>query len=160
MEPSIEQPSKPSKIEEAISFTKQINSCLKHQSCLQTMSITEEIIFCLRTIKVASGPSQVASGPSVLRKKLLFASGPSKLPPDHLKLPPDHQYYGRNYYLPPDHQSCLRTISSCLRTIKLPPDHVRKIIPRRRHGGCIDLHANFYEFRTTFILFIYLAAYR
>ena len=56
--------SKPSKIEEAISFTKQINSCLKHQSCLRTMSITEEIIFCLRTIKVASGPSQVASGPS------------------------------------------------------------------------------------------------
>ena len=119
MEPSIEQPSKPSKIEEAISFTKQINSCLKHQSCLQTMSITEEIIFCLRTMKVASGPSQVASGPSILRKKLWFASGPSKLPPDHFKLPPDHQYYGRNYHLPPDHRSCLRTISSCLRTISI-----------------------------------------
>ena len=123
-----------------------------HQSCLCT------ITNCLRTIEVASVPSESApdhqSYPQTIRvasEPSSVASRPSELPPDHHRLRPDH------HRLPPDHQSCLRTITGCLRTIrvayrpspvaygpselppdhhKLPPDHVRKIFSRRRTAAC------------------------
>ena len=78
--------------------------------CLRT------IICCLwnlQTIRVASVPSRIASGPSKLPlyhqsclRTIKVTSGPSELPPNHHRLPPDYQ-------------SCLRTITSCLRTIRV-----------------------------------------